>query len=335
MKIRAACFESIGKVRMVERELTLGPDEVMVKTHQASICQADVKILTKGCYVDGVPSKFPFYPGHEAGGQVVEVGPRVHEFKPGDKVMMMHDTRAAKGGPGGIADHFRMKPTDLIKVPEGLDMDLASLAETICPFVFVVFRSGVKLGDTAVVTGLNFIGQIIAQGIKKSGAASLIAIDEIDFRLNMAKQLGADVIINSKRENPLEAVRKLTGGKGADVVCQAASYTDSNVEEYMNLATELVKDNGILAFQGDFLHPVSLRNVHRWHVDSLDVRSIAFRHYTWHHMAIWTPDCLKPIQTGQINIEPLITGRYRLDQAEAAFKNAVEGINYLKVVIKP
>ena len=99
MKIRAACFESIGKVRLVERELTLGPDEVMVKTHQASICQADVKILTKGCYVDGVPSKFPFFPGHEAGGEVVEVGPHVHEFKPGDKVMMMHDTRAAKGGP--------------------------------------------------------------------------------------------------------------------------------------------------------------------------------------------------------------------------------------------
>ena len=103
----------------------------------------------------------------------------------------------------------------------------------------------------------------------------------------------------------------------------------------MNLATELVKDNGILAFQGDFLHPVSLRNIHRWHVDSLDIRSIAFRHYTWHHMAIWTPDCLKPIQTGQIKIEPLITGRYRLDQVEAAFQDAVEAINYLKVVIKP
>ena len=57
----------------------------------------------------------------------------------------------------------------------------------------------------------------------------------------------------------MKKVRELTDGKGADIVCQAASYTDTNIEEYMNLATELVKDNGIIAFQGDFLHPITLQ----------------------------------------------------------------------------
>jgi L-iditol 2-dehydrogenase len=213
-------------------------------------------------------------------------------------------------------------------------MGIAALAETICPFVYVVFRSGVKLGDTAIVTGLNFIGQIIAQGLKKSGAAKVIAIDEIDFRLQKAKELGADIIINSKKEDVLKKVKELTAGRGADVVCQAASYTDTNIEEYMNLATELVKINGILAFQGDFLHPITLRNIHRWHVDSLDIRSVAFRHYTWHHMAVWTYECLKPVQTGQIKIDPLITGRYLLDQIEDAYKDAIKPAS-LKVVIKP
>lgn len=335
MKIRAACLEGIGNIRLVEREILLQDDEVLVKTFQASICQADVKTYTKGCYVDGIPTKFPFYPGHEAGGEVVEVGLRVHEFKQGDKVMLMHDTKAAPSGPGAIADYFKMKPSNLIKVPAGFDMEIASLAETICPFIFVVHRCGVKLGDTAVVTGLNFIGQIIAQGIKKSGAARLIAIDDLDFRLEHARKLGADVVINPQNEDPVKKVRELTDGKGADIVCQAASYTDANVEDYMNLATELVKDNGILAFQGDFLHPVTLRNIHRWHADSLDIRSIAFRHYTWHHMAIWTYDCLKPLETGQIQIKPLITGRYRLDQIETAYKEAAAGMNYLKVIIRP
>ena len=81
-------------------------------------------------------------------------------------------------------------------------MGIASMAETICPFVYVVFRSGVKLGDTAVVTGLNFIGQIIAQGLKKSGAASVIAIDEIDFRLEKAKQLGPTLSLTQNEKMP-------------------------------------------------------------------------------------------------------------------------------------
>jgi L-iditol 2-dehydrogenase len=335
MKFRAACLVGLGQIRLVERELTLDGDEVLVKTHQASICQADVKTFTKGCYVDGVPTRYPFFPGHEAGGEVVEVGSRVHEYRPGDKVMLMHNTKAAAGGPGGLAEYFKMKPSDLIMAPPGLDMDIASLAETICPFVFVVHRSGVKLGDTAVVTGLNFIGQIVAQGLKNSGAARVIAVDKIDFRLAVARKMGADVVVNSQKEDPLKRVRELTNGEGADVVCQTASYTDDNVEEYMNLATELVKNNGIVAFQGDFLHPITLRNIHRWHVDSLDIRSIAFRHYTWHHMAIWAYDCLRPVQTGQIKINPLITGRYRLEQIEEAYQNAAAGVDYLKVIIKP
>ena len=101
MKFRAACVEGVGKVRLVEREFTLSSDEVLVKTYQASICQAEVKTFTKGCYVDGIPSKFPLFPGHEAGGEVVEIGSRVHEFKPGDKVMLMHDVKTASQGARG------------------------------------------------------------------------------------------------------------------------------------------------------------------------------------------------------------------------------------------
>ncbi len=335
MKICSACLEAPGKIRVVEREVELAEDEVLVKTHHASICLADVKMYSKGCYVDSTPLTFPVFLGHEAGGTVEAVGERVHEYRPGDKVSLMHDVRAGGLGPGGIADYFKVKPMDLIPVPEGLAMDLASLAETICPFVFVVLRSGVKLGDTAVVTGMGFIGQIIAQGLKKSGAAEVIVVDTSEYRLNLALSLGADIAINSSAQDAVTVVMDRTNGQGADLLCQAAAYTDATVEEYMNLATDLVKPTGIMAFQGDFLHPVTLKNIHRWHHEALDIRSIAFRHYHWQQYHLWARDCLKPIQRGMIQIRPLITSTYRLNDIASAFEEATNNPDQLKIVIEP
>jgi len=335
VKFKAACLEGIKKIRVVEREVTLEDDDILVKTHQASICLADVQTYMKGYYVEGSPLPFPIYPGHEAGGIVEEVGPKVREFKPGDKVILMHNVRAGGLGPGGMAEYFKVKPDDIVPVPEGMDMELASLGETIAPFVFMVQRCGVKLGDTVVVTGLNFIGQIVAQGLKKSGAYKVIGVDKNEYRLQLAAELGADVVINSEKEDALKIVKDLTKGKGADLVCQTAAYTDPTVEEYMNLATELVRPMGILAFQGDFLHPVTIKNLHRWHHESLDIRSIAFRHYTQQEIQIWAEDTLKPVLYDMIKIRPLITAAYKLDEVAEAYREASENPRALKIVLKP
>jgi L-iditol 2-dehydrogenase len=247
----------------------------------------------------------------------------------------MHDVRQGGLGPGILADYFKTKAYYLFPIPEGIDMDIGSLAETISPFTFIGLRCGVKLGDTAVVTGLNFIGQIVAQVVKKSGAHRLIGIDTNDFRLNLAKQLGADVVINSNKEDALAAVKNLTNDKGADVVCQTAAYTDQTVEEYMNLATEIVRPMGIIAFQGDFIHPVTIKNLHRWHCEALDIRSIAFRHYTQMHMQIWVEETLRPVMHDMIKIKPLLTAIYKLDDIKEALAEASENPNALRVVVKP
>ncbi len=332
VKTKAARLEGIGNIQVVDRDLEIGETDVLVKTHQASICLADVQVFQRGYYVEGAPLPMPLYPGHEAGGIVEEVGARVHEYKPGDKVILIHDVREGGLGPGGMASYFKAKPWDLVPIPEGMDMDLASLGETIAPFVFVVHRCGVKLGDTVAVTGLNFIGQIVAQGVKKSGAYRVICIDRNERWLKLAKELGADIVINEEREDVQEAVMSLTDGKGVDLVCQTAAYTDPTVEKYMNLAKDLVKPMGIIAFQGDFLKPLTL-DIHLWHHESLDIRSIAFRHYTPHHSQIWTEDVLKPVLYDMIKIRPLITASYPLHEIKEAYHEAIHNPNALKVVI--
>jgi threonine dehydrogenase-like Zn-dependent dehydrogenase len=337
MKTRAAALEGIGKVRLVEREVEPASDQILVKTHMSSICLADLQIYRKGYYYPDIRPAFPMYPGHEGGGTVAAIGSRIHEWKEGDKVVLIHDPRPKeyKFPGGGMADYFVVSPYDVISVPEGLDMDLACLGETFNPFISVVFRSGVKLGDTVCVTGANFIGQIVAQGMKKSGALEVTVIDNRDFRLDLAKKLGADHIINSTKVDAYKAAMDITSGRGFDIVAQTAAYIDPTVEEYMNLATELVRPMGVLIFQGDFLHPVTLDDIHRWHHQSLDVRSLGWRHYTHQFIEMWSPDCLRVLQYGLVQVKPLITANYPLEKVEEAFRVANEDPDQLKVVIKP
>jgi len=339
MKTRSTVLEGIKKINLIEREIEPAPDQILVKTHSASICLADIQMYRKGYYFYAKRNEkpnFPMFVGHEAGGTVVDVGSRVHEYKKGDRVILMHSARSSGTiTPGGMSDYWVAHPLDVVPVPEGMDMDLASLGETVCPFIFVVFRSGIKLGDTVAVTGANFIGQIVAQGLKKSGALSVTVIDNREFRLNLVKKLIADNTINSTKVNAYEAAMKLTGGKGFDLVVQTAAYIDPAVEEYMNLATEIVRPMGILVFQGDFLHPITVHNFQRWHHESLDIRSVAFRHYTPQEIQVWSPDCLKVMHHGLVQVKPLITSNFPLEKVDEAFKLADEDPDQLKVVIKP
>ncbi len=339
MKTRSTILEGIKEVRLMERDIEPAPDQILVKTHSTSICLADVQMYRKGYYLYArrhEKPKYPLFVGHEAAGTVVEVGARVHEYKEGDRVILMHNSRGLQAtAPGGMSDYWVARPLEVVLVPEGMDMDLAALGETVCPFVFTVFRSGIKLGDTVAVTGANFIGQIIAQGLKKSGALSVTVIDNRESRLELAKKLGADRIINSAQVDAYRAAMELTGGKGFDLVAQTAAYIDPTVEEYMNLATELVRPMGILVFQGDFLHPITIDNFQRWHHESLDIRSVAFRHYHPEQVQVWSPDCLKVMQSGLVQVKPLITATYPLEKVTEAFRVADEDPDQLKIVLTP
>ena len=339
MKVRSAVLEGIKKVNLIERDIEPAPDQILVKTHSSSICLADVQMYRKGYYFHARRHEKPKYPiliGHEAGGTVVAVGSRVHEYKEGDRVILMHSPRVSGSiTPGGMSDYWVAHPMEVVPIPEGMDMDLASLGETICPFVFVVFRSGIKLGDTVAVTGANFIGQIVAQGLKKSGALSVTVFDNRDFRLNMAKKLGADNVFNTTKVNAYDVAMELTKGQGFDLVAQTAAYIDPTVEEYMNLATNIARPMGIVVFQGDFLHSITIDNFQRWHHEALNIRSVAFRHYTPQEIQVWSPDCLKVTHHGLIQIEPLITSTFPLEKAAEAFKLADEDPDQLKIVLKP
>jgi L-iditol 2-dehydrogenase len=330
MKTKAVVLRGPKDIGLVEREIRLGPEDVLVKTYLAGICGTDKnfylgylpKMNGPGYAPDDPLIKFPYDIGHEGGGTVEEVGSRVRRFKPGDFVMSFNVN-------GTMADYFAANEDNLEPAPAGLSRQLACLGEPIACAMFSGLHSNVNLGDTAVTFGVGFAGQIISQVMKQKGAKKLIAVDVIDHKLALAKQLGADYTINAQRENAVQRILEITEGCGADVVVEAAGAAET-----INAGIECVKHNGTIVFYSWVTQDIKI-NISRLHHDSLHVINTGLVHHSMEERKVWTPWALRPVMQGTIKIDPLVNRRFKLDQAADAFKADVADPESVKVVMVP
>lgn len=323
---RAARLNKAYDIELIDRELECGEDDIIVKNHLMGICGSD-KSFYRGSMPPQTaefrqPPEFPFLLGHESGGTVVAVGSRVSDYKVGDKVM-------AFGWNNNFADYFKSKAFQLQPVPEGLDMDIASLGEPTACAMYSGMNTGVQLGDTVVVMGAGYAGQIIAQCSKLKGAWQVIVVDVLEGKLELAKKLGADVVINSKEEDPVARVKSLSGGQGADVVVEVAGTQDS-----FNTASALIRHNGKFVFYSWVTTPLTL-NISRWHDDGLEFVNTCLVHHTWQQRFVWVPDTLRPIIQGSVKIKPLITNEFTLADIKAGFDMADKDDAAIKIVFRP
>ncbi len=328
MKVKGAYLAGIQKIELRGRELKPGQDEVLVKTHLAGICGTD-KNFYEGIFppVKGLDTETrkdlsrPFFFGHEGGGRVVETGESVTRFGVGDNVI-------AFGWVDTFADYFVAGENDLEPVPAGMDLDLACLGEPIGCAVYSGLQSRVQLGDTVAIFGLGFAGQIMAQVVKKKGAYRVIAVDVVDHKLKIARELGADLTVNAQKEDPVAAILDLTGGNGVDVAVEMAG-----TQEAVNQCTASVRHNGSLVFYSWITQDVTL-NISRWHNNSLNIVNTGLVHHSMEERRLWTPSALRPVIQGQIKVKPLITHRFRMNQIVEAFEAARTDPAAVKVVLE-
>jgi L-iditol 2-dehydrogenase len=329
MKVRGVRLVGKRAVDLETRELRVGPDDVLVKTHLAGICGTDKNfyegIFPKGSGLDTETRKdltYPFFFGHEGGGTVVEVGEKVRGYSAGDKVISFAwvDT---------FADHFTAKEADLERVPDGLEMDLACLGEPIGCAVFSGLESCVQLGDSVAVYGAGFAGQIVAQVAKRKGAHRVMVVDVVEEKLALARTLGADHAVNARTTDPVAAILELTGGAGADVVVEMAGS-----QETVNRCTASVRKNGTLVFYSWITQDVTL-NLSRWHNDSLRILNTGLVHHSQEERRLWTPYALRPVIQGLVDVRPLITHEFPLSEVARAFETASGDPGAIKVVVRP
>ena len=344
--MRAMVYHGPGKAaweQVPDPELTDEGDAI-VRVDTTTICGTDLHIL-KGDLPECRPGLIL---GHEAVGIVDEVGTGVHTLCPGDRVLVScvsacgacrycRESRYGQclSGGGWILGHtisgtqagyvrVPYADTSLYKVPaEATDEEILMLSDILpTSYEVGVLNGNVRPGDVVAVIGTGPIGLSAITGAQLFSPSHIIAIDIAGSRLAAAKDFGADVLVNSTREDPLDVIRKLTGGLGADVTIEAAGSPAS-----FEQAVALVRPGGHVANIGVHGKPATLHLERDWSRD-LTITTGLVDTYS-------IPTLMELVRTRQIDTRKLITHHFDMDQFDQAYKvsgNAAE-TGALKVVL--
>ena len=335
MKAHVVCIKEPGKLDIVDEELTIGPEDILVKTTMFSICGTD-----KNYFLGKLPrgskttdpgnskaeehSKYPILMGHEAAGIVAETGSAVNGIKPGDYVISM-------GWHNCMADYwvgkYRSDAHGILPAPVGVSNVVAALGDAVPCAVYAGMNSGVMLGDTVAVVGCGFAGQVIAQVIKKMGAKTVICIDPVKSKRELAKKLGCDVVLDPKKDNIVEEILQITGKLGVDIAIDAAG-----LEETLQICTDILKHGGILGIYSWVLDPVNLI-IDRWHNDGFDIRTLAIMHRILLDRPWWVDKTFQVAASGMVDIESLVTHKFKFNEFQKAFETACYDDTAVKVGI--
>ncbi|MGI5965558.1 MULTISPECIES: zinc-dependent alcohol dehydrogenase family protein [Anaerotruncus] len=232
----------------------IGPDEVLIQVQACGICATDLKMF-KGEY----SGCLPVTPGHEFTGRAVKVGDKVTRIKAGDRVVAdpnescgacgacrtahstFCETMAGYGvyTDGGLAEYAKAKEKGLYLVPENLPPEIAAFVEPISCALHGIEQAGIRQGDNVVIIGAGTMGQLLLQMARNTGAAKLIHVDRIAWKLEVSKAYGATDVVDGSKADPIEAVKALTGGKGADVVIEAVGHPS-----VLEMAMDMVAQGG-------------------------------------------------------------------------------------------
>jgi 2-desacetyl-2-hydroxyethyl bacteriochlorophyllide A dehydrogenase len=186
----------------------LEPGQLLIETEYSVISAGTELAIYKG--IESW-AKLPTNPGYGALARVLETGSGVSQFAPGDRIF----TYASHASVNVIGDRL------IVKVPDNLAGPVIALAARMGQVAFTSVRtSGAQLGDFVTVQGLGLVGNLASQLFKLSGC-KVIGVDVSQKRLDAASACGIDYVVNSSTEDPVEAIKKITGGEMSQVVVEA------------------------------------------------------------------------------------------------------------------
>ncbi|MFD8507255.1 S-(hydroxymethyl)mycothiol dehydrogenase [Streptomyces sp. NPDC059687] len=334
-----------------------GPGEAVVRIQACGVCHTDLHYKQ-----GGITDEFPFLLGHEAAGVVESVGEGVEDIASGDFVVLnwravcgkcracrrgrpwyCFDTHNAKQrmtlaatgqelspalGIGAFAEKTLVAAGQCTKVDPSVSPAVAGLlgCGVMAGLGAAINTGGVGRGDTVAVIGCGGVGGAAIAGARLAGASKIIAVDIDDRKLGTARELGATHTVNSREADPVEAVRDLTGGFGADVVIEAVGRPETYRQAFY--ARDLA---GTVVLVGVPTPEMKLE------LPLLDVfgRGGALK-------SSWYGDCLPSRDfpmlidlhlQGRLPLEKFVTETIALDEVEKAFERMHHGDVLRSVVV--
>ncbi|MBA4494428.1 L-threonine 3-dehydrogenase [Paenactinomyces guangxiensis] len=318
---------------------SIGPDEVLIRVKATSICGTDVHIYT---WDDWAASRIrpPYVFGHELGGEVVQIGENVTSVQLGDHVsaethiVCGHCSACRRGDAhvclntkiigvdrdGCFTEYVALPASNLWKNSKELPFEIASLMEPMGNAVHTTLSESI-VGKAVAVVGCGPIGLMAVAVARASGAAKVIASDLNEYRLNLAEQMGATHLIRPRTEDPVQTVKAITKGEGADVVLEMSGHPTGIRQGF-----EMITHGGRISLLGLPGRPVELDITNDIVFKGITVHGITGRrmYETWEQTA-------GLLESGLVDLKPLITHRLPLEDFEEGFELMKSG-NCGKVV---
>ncbi len=343
--MKAMLLSEYKKLDIVDMPVPqVGSRDLLVQVKACGICGSDIHGWD-GSSGRRIP---PLVMGHEASGIVAEVGSDVQGFAVGDRVTFDSTVSCGQCGScrrgsinlcenrqvlGVSCDEFRRHGAfaEFVVVPQNITYHLppelpfehAALIEAVSIAVHAANRTPVHLGDTAVVVGSGMIGLLVVQAIRLAGCARVIAVDLEDSKLRIAESLGADVGLNPKQCDVVAEVKKLTGGKGADVALEVVGASPT-----VKMAIDCTRKGGAITLVGNLAPTVDL-----------PLQAVVTRELSVYGSCASNgeyPECIEYLRRGDIRVEPLITAKAKLDEGPDWFARLYDGEpGAMKVVLQP
>jgi L-iditol 2-dehydrogenase len=319
----------------------IGPGELLVRVEACGICGSDVMEWYRR-------DRVPLVLGHEIGGQIAAVGDGVECYQEGDRVSAAHhvpcntcyfclsghhtmcDTiRLTNFNPGGFAEYIRLPAINVDRgvflLPDEVSYEEATFIEPLACVLRGQRLAHIQPGQSVLIIGSGIAGLLHIQLARALGAGCLVATDIIDYRLEAARQFGADATISAKEDLP-SRLRQVNQGRLADLVIVCTGATSAIAQ-----ALQSVERGGTILFFAPTTPgvtiPISVNDLF-WRNDITLTTSYAAS------PADYTT-ALELIRAHRVDINRMITHRLGLAEAGSGFQLVTEAQNSIKVIIEP
>jgi len=315
-------------------------DEVLVRVKSAGICGSDAHAF-EGKSKRRVP---PLILGHEFSGVVADTGTGVLGFQNGDRVVVEPTISCGacepcRNGrtnicteirfiglhiPGAFAEYIAVPARKCYKLSDSVSFDEATLVEPLSVATHAVNMTPTKVGDNLLIIGSGVIGLMILQYARHRFGGNVFVTDLIDYKLDLAKRLGANATIHSGREDVSERLKELTNGKGADAVIEAVGVQDT-----LQQALTVVKKGGEVTITG-LLQQIMQVDIMKLVTNEITIRG------DYCYTSAEFKESLDLIATGKVQLKPLITHSFPLRDIADAVDVLTEGKEqHIKILLRP
>lgn len=310
---------------------------VRARVRVAGICGTDLRHWSK-CE----PELACHIVGHELAGEVVEVGADVTRVAPGDRVVIetvlgcgscewcrarqynrcpdLYPTRTQSVS-RAYAEFVVGPQHKFYKLPDTIGFDDAALIDTFAVGLHAQHLSGLSINDKVAIVGAGPIGlgQLM---LAKAGGADVLIVDVVGHSLEVARNLGADVVVNGASADPVEAVMNFTGGRGVDIAfeCAGGTYMPRTLPQ----TTRMARRGGRVVIVGGFDAGETSIPLEWQRIQMSEIRILPSASFALHDIYPEQQQVLELIARGKLQTQPLITHRFPLDRINEAFEVAQE-----------